>query len=153
VSRRRPKRWAIAAACALAIASAWQVATGIAAAARAPDLPPELVGVWHKNMTQADWDRIGVSRSVGVHTIVIGKSGDVIAYQPGPYRPGCSACNQDFQTTIKTTGGRLTLGSVPVCSFEGVYRWTVSGRTLILEPIRDKACVVRETFFSGHWKR
>src|SRR5262245_42925377 len=137
----------------MAIASICQVATEAAAATRAADVPAKLVGVWHKNMTQAEWDRIGVSRSVGVYTIVIRKSGDVIVYKPGAYRPGCSACIQDFQATIKTTGARLTLGSVPVCSFKGLYKWTVSGRTLILEPIRDKACVVRETFFGGHWKR
>ena len=153
MSKRRPRQWAVAAACGLAIASAWQVATEATAATRALDVPAKLVGVWHKNMTQAKWDRIGVSRSVGVYTIVIGKSGEVIVYQPGTYRPGCSACPQDFQTTIKTTGARLTLGGVPVCSFKGVYRWTVSGRTLILEPIADTACVVRETFFGGRWKR
>jgi hypothetical protein len=62
-------------------------------------------------------------------------------------------CTPDFQTTIKTTGARLTLGSVPACSLPGVYRWTVSARMLILKPIADKSCQVRETFFGGHWKR
>jgi hypothetical protein len=41
------------------------------------------------------------------------------------------------------------LGSVPVCSFEGTYGWAISGRTLTLEPIADKKCPVRETFFGA----
>lgn len=105
VSKRRSTEWAIAAACAL-IASACRVATEAAAATRAVDVPARLVGAWHKNMMQAEWSRIGVSRAVGVFTIVIGKSGDVIVYLPGMYRPGCSVCTPDFQTTIKTAGAR-----------------------------------------------
>ena len=81
------------------------------------------------------------------------KPGDVIVYLPGTYRSGCSSCPPDFETTITMAGARLALGSVPVCSFKGVYGWTVSGRTLILKPIADKRCQVRETFFGGRWKR
>jgi hypothetical protein len=151
VSGRRSTHWAIAAAFAAAIAC--PVATGAAATTRAVGVPAKLVGAWHKNMTQAQWDRIGVSRTVGVFSIVIKKTGDVIVYLPGTYRPGCSSCTPDFETTVTTAGARLTLGSVPVCSFKGVYGWTVSGRTLILKPIADKRCQVRETFFGGRWNR
>jgi hypothetical protein len=151
MSWRRSTRWAIAAAFALAIAC--PVVTEAATTTRAADVPAKLDGVWHKNMTQADWDRIGVSRAVGIFTIVIKKTGDVIVYLPGTYRSGCSSCPPDFETTITTAGARLALGSVPVCSFKGVYGWTVSGRTLILKPIADKRCQVRETFFGGRWKR
>jgi hypothetical protein len=99
------------------------------------------------------WDRVGVSRPVGVFTIVIKRTGGVIVYLPGTYRTGCNSCSPDFATAITTAGARLMLGSVPVCSFKGAYGWSVSGRTLMLEPIADKKCPVRETFFGGRWKR
>jgi hypothetical protein len=83
---------------------------------------------------------------------VVKKSAAVTVYLPGEYRPGCSFC-QDFTTTFRTTGARLTLGGVPVCSFKGVYNWHLAGRTLIVKPVADKKCVVRETFFGGRWRR
>lgn len=104
-------------------------------------------------MTKAEWDRVGVSRDIGVFTIVVKRTGNVIVYLPGTYRPGCNSCTQDFETTIMTAGARLMLGSVPVCSFKGTYAWSVAGKTLTLKPIADKNCPVRETFFGGRWKR
>jgi hypothetical protein len=142
---------AIAVAFALAVAG--PVVIGGAATTQTAPLPAKLVGVWHKNMTKAEWDRVGVSRAVGVFTMVIKRSGRVIVYLPRTYRPGWSLCTPDFETIIATAGGRLMLGSVPVCSFKAAYAWTVSGRTLILKPIADKKCPVRETFFGGGWKR
>ena len=35
----------------------------------------------------------------------------------------------------------------------GVYSWRFAGRTLIVTPVADKKCVVRETLFGGRWKR
>ena len=84
---------------------------------------------------------------------MVKKTGAVIVYLPGGYRRGCGSCTPDFETTVTTAGARLTLGSVPVCSFKGVYSWVLSGRTLIVKPIADKRCQVRETFFGGRWKR
>ena len=141
---------AIVAAFALLVAS--PVAIG-GAATQTAQVQAKLVGVWHKNMTKAEWDRVGVSRNVGVFTIVIKRTGNVIVYLPGAYHPGCKSCTEDFETTITTAGAHLMLGSVPVCSFKGAYAWTVSGRTLILKPTADKKCPVRETFFGGRWKR
>lgn len=140
---RRCTQWAMAAAFALAVAC--PVATGGAATTRTAGVPAKLVGVWHKKLTQAEWDRVGASPPVGVYTVVIKKTGDVIVYLPGG--------TYDFTTTITTVGARLTLGNVPRCSFKGVYRWSASGRTLILEPTADKSCPIRETFFGGRWKR
>ena len=142
---------AIAAAFALLVAG--PVGIGGAATTQTAHVQAKLVGVWHKNMTKAEWDRVGVSRNVGVFTIVIKRTGNVIVYLPGTYRPGCKSCTEDFETTVTTAGARLMLGGVPVCSFKGAYAWTVSGRTLILKPIADKKCPVRETFFGGRWKR
>jgi hypothetical protein len=147
---RTCRQWAMAAAFVLVVA--WPVATG-GAATRAAVVPAKLLGVWHKKMTQAEWDRVGVYRAVGVYTAVIKKTGNVIIYLPGGYRSGCRSCTPDFATTITTDGARLTLGSVPVCSFKGTYSWIVSGRTLILKPLADQKCQVRETFFGGRWKR
>jgi hypothetical protein len=138
---------------AFVLAVACPVAIGCGATTRTADVPAKLIGVWHKNLTQAEWDRLGVSRPVGVFAVVIKKTGDVIVYLPGGYRPGCSFCTPDFATTITTAGARLTLGSVPACSFRGAYRWIASGRTLILKPIADRRCRIRETFFGGRWMR
>jgi hypothetical protein len=148
---RRCAQWAMVAAFALTVA--WPVATGGAATARTAGVPAKLLGVWHKKMTKAEWDRVGVSRGVGVYTFVVKKNGVLVVYLPGEYRRGCISCTPDFETTVTTARARLTLGSVPVCSFKGVYSWVFSGRTLIVKPISDKRCKVRETFFGGRWKR
>jgi hypothetical protein len=137
---------------AFALALTWPVATGGAATSRTGALPTKLLGVWHKTMSKAEWERAGVTRDVGVYVFVVKKTGLITIYKPGAYLPTCGAC-QDFTTTFTTTGSRLTLGSVPVCSFKGIYSWRLAGRTLIVAPVADKRCVVRETFFGGRWKR
>jgi hypothetical protein len=138
---------------AFALAVAWPAATSGAATTRAAVVPVKLLGVWHKAMTKAEWDRAGVTRDVGVYTFVVKKTGTVTIYRPGDYRPGCTTCSEDFTTTFRPVGSRLTLGSVPVCSFAGTYSWQLAGRTLIVTPVADKRCVVRATFFGGRWKR
>ena len=148
---RRCIRSAIVAAFALAM-MAWPVATGGAATSRTRAVPTKVLGVWHKTMTKAEWERAGVTRDVGLWVFVVKKNGFITIYRPGGYLPGCGGC-QDFTTSLTTTGGRLTLGSVPVCSFKGVYSWRLAGRTLIVTPVADKRCVVRETLFCGRWKR
>ncbi len=99
----------------------------------------------HHSAPQAEWDKIGASPPVGIYRIVIKKTGNVIVYLPDH--------SQDFVTTMKTAGSRVTLGYVPRCSSKALYRWRVSGRTLTLAPLADKACQIRETFFGGRWKR
>jgi hypothetical protein len=147
---RRCTRWAIVAAVALSMAS--PVATGDAETSRTGAVPRKLLGIWHKTMTKAEWERAGVTRDVGVYVFVVKKTGLITIYRPGAYLPTCGAC-QDFTTTFTTTGGRLTLGSVPVCSFKGVYSWRLAGRALIVTPVADKRCVVRAAFFGGRWQR
>jgi hypothetical protein len=152
VFARRCTRWAIVAAFALAMV--WPLATGGAATTRTGTVPAKLLGVWHKKMTKAEWDRAGVYRDVGVYTFVVKKTGTVTVYRPGDYRTSCgSSCSEDFTTTFRPTSGRLTLGSVPVCSFKGVYSWHLLGRTLIVRPLADTRCLVRATFFGGRWTR
>jgi hypothetical protein len=151
VSRRKFAGRGIAAAFVLAIVV--PAAAGDAPTISAASVPAKLAGTWHKNMTKADWDRVAVARDAGVYTIVIKKTGGVIVYLPGGYRPGCTSCNPDFETDIITVGARLKLGNVPVCSFKGTYGWAIYGRTLTLKPIADKECPVREAFFGGRWKR
>jgi hypothetical protein len=149
---RRCTPWAIVAAFALAMA--WPLATGGAATTRTGAVPARLLGVWHKTMTKAEWDRAGVYREVGVYTFVVKKTGFVTVYLPGDYRTSCSSsCIEDFTTALRPTGDRLTLGSVPVCSFRGVYSWHLAGRTLVVRPVADAKCVVRATLFGGRWKR
>jgi hypothetical protein len=133
---------------------AWPVATGDAATARTAAVPAKLLGVWHKTMTKAEWDRAGVYREAGVYTFVIKKTDAVTVYRPGDYRTSCgNSCSEDFTTTFRPSDGRLRLGPVPVCSFEGIYSWRLAGRTLIVTPASDTRCVVRATFFGGRWKR
>ena len=148
---RRCIRWTIVSAFALAMA--WPIATTSAATKRTAAVPAKLVGVWHKTMTRAEWERARVYRDVGVYTFVIKRSGAVTVYKPGDYRTGCGSSCSDFTTTFRPNGGRLTLGSVPVCSFEGVYKWHLTGSTLVVTPVADTRCVVRATFFGGRWKR
>jgi hypothetical protein len=105
-------------------------------------------------MTQAAWSRVGVSRTAGVYNLEIKKTGVVVVYVPGAYRPGCTARTMDFATTITATGAaRQALGPVPVCGFTGAYRWALSARTLVLSAIADQRCRVREAFFGGRWVR
>jgi hypothetical protein len=148
---RRCTRWTIVAA--FAIAMAWPVATGGADTNRTAAVPTKLLGVWHKTMTRAEWERAGVYRDVGVYTFVIKKTGAVTVYKPGEYRTSCGSSCSDFTTTFRLNGGRLTLGSVPVCSFQGVYSWPLHASTLIVRQVAATRCVVRETFFGGRWKR
>jgi hypothetical protein len=128
-------------------------ATAGASTIRAEKVPTKLLGVWHKTMTNAQWQRAGVVRDVGVYTFVVKKAGTITIYKPGAYHPGCTSFCEDFTTTFKPTAGRLTLGSVPVCSFKGTYSWHLTGRTLAVTPVADKKCIVRATFFGGNWKR
>jgi hypothetical protein len=149
---RRSTRWALAAV--LALAMAWPVAMGGAATLQTGAVPAKLLGVWHKTMNRVEWQRAGVYRDVGVYTFVIKRTGAVTVYKPGEYRTSCgSSCSEDFTTTFRPNGGRLTLGSVPVCSFKGLYSWHLTGSTLIVRPVADTRCVVRATFFGGRWKR
>jgi len=148
---RRCRQWSLVAT--FVVALTCSAATGGAATTRTGHVPVKLLGVWHKTMTKAQWKRAGVTRAAGVYTFLVKKAGAVTIYRPGDYRPGCSACAEDFTTTFMPNGDRLTLGSVPVCSFKGVYSWHLSGRTLIVTPVADKRCVVRATFFGGRWKR
>ena len=149
---RRCTCWAIVAAFALAMV--WPVATGAAATTRTATVPAKLLGVWHKTMTAAEWNRAGVYRDPGVYTFVIKKTGAVTVYKPGDYRTSCgTSCSEDFTTTFRPSGGRLRLGPVPVCSFGGMYGWRLAGRTLIVTPVADTRCVVRATFFGGRWQR
>ena len=147
----RCTRWAIVAVFALAMA--WPVATGGAATIQTGAVPPKLLGVWHKTMTRAQWQRAGVyPRRRRLH--IRGQEDRGRHHlQAGRLSNGVQRLYEDFTTTFRPNGGRLTLGSVPVCSFKGVYSWHLTGRTLIVTPVADKRCVVRETFFGGRWKR
>lgn len=137
---------------AVAFALTGPAVTGAASSIPTGGVPADLLGVWHKTMTAAQWERAGVARDAGVYTFVVKKAGTVTIYKPGAYQPGCGAC-ADFTTAFSTNAGRLTLGSVPVCSFKGVYSWRLAGRSLVLTPVADKRCVVRATFLGGRWKR
>jgi hypothetical protein len=137
----------------VAVAMAWPVATGGAAVNRRAAVPVDLLGVWHKTMTAAEWKRAGIYTDVGVWTFVIKKSGTVTIYKPGQYLASCGSRCSDFTTTFRPSGSRLTLGSIPVYSFNGVYSWLLTGSTLVVRPVADTKCLVRRIFLGGRWKR
>ncbi len=146
------RRWAVLVTVAMVV----PVASGIAAATRASAVPAKLVGVWSRNVTQANWNKYGQGRAgfpVGVWSIVIKKNGDVEFYVPGSYVTGCKACVPDVVTDFTIRATSLTVGPVPVCSTKGIYSWKVSGRLLTLRAIADKKCGAREALLSGLWKR
>ena len=140
-------------AAAFVVALASPVASGGAAENRSTAVPAKLLGVWHKAMTREEWRRAGVFRDAGVYTFVVKKAGTVTVYKPGEYTTSCGSSCSDFTTTFRPSGRHLTLGSVPVCSFKGVYRWLLTGSTLVVTPVADGRCVVRATFFGGRWQR
>jgi hypothetical protein len=143
----------VALVAAIALSATWSLGTEAAATVPGSSVPAKLVGVWHKQLTKAQWDRVGASRAGGVYTAVVRKNGTVIVYLPGEYRAGCRSCAPDFRTTFRTAGARLTLGNVPACSFKGAYTWRTAGRTLVLTAVADNLCPIREAFFGGRWKR
>jgi hypothetical protein len=136
-----------------AVAMAGPVATGGGAMNRTAAVPADLLGVWHKTMTSAEWKRAGIHTDVGVWTFVVKKSGTVTIYKPGQYLASCGSPCSDFATAFRPSGNRLTLGPVPVCSFKGVYSWLLTGSTLVVKPVADTQCLVRRIFLGGRWKR
>ena len=113
-------------------------ASGIAATTESNGVPQKLVGRWvrdAKATTFPSW------------SMLIKKSGAVAFYQPG-------SSYVDFTTTFNATvGGRLNVGTVPICSTKAVYRWKVSGRLLTITKVSDKKCPDRVKLYSGVWKR
>ena len=76
-----------------------------------------------------------------------------MAARAGQYSTACGIGCSDVTTTFRPSGARLTLGSVPVCSFKGVYSWRLSGTGLVVKPVADTRCDVRAIFFGGRWTR
>jgi hypothetical protein len=120
-------------------------ASGVAAVTKADRVPPQLVGCWKRHV-----GALPVGTSAGVWEIEIGKGGRLDAYTPGSR---CSAAAGDFSATVSAAGARFTIGAVPVCATKGVYTWKVSGNSLTLRTLADKACAARVGLFAGVWKK
>ena len=141
------KRWRKAAWWCLAIFVA--VAAGLIPVARATDtegnsVPNNLVGRWTRTVTAADWKRAGatgfVTSFVGPYTMTVKTNGKVRII--------------DFTATFSPlSGGRLSMGGVPVCyPKKGLYRWKVANRKLTLTKLKD-TCAAEVGLFSGVWSR
>ena len=141
------KRWRKAAWWCLAIFVA--VAAGLIPVARATDtegnsVPNNLVGRWTRTVTAADWKRAGatgfVTSFVGPYTMTVKTNGKVRII--------------DFTATFSPrSGGRLSMGGVPVCyPKKGLYRWKVANRKLTLTKLKD-SCAAEVGLFSGVWTR
>src|SRR5712691_6492506 len=117
----------------LVVAVVVPVAIGTAAVTQTSAVPAKLVGRWSRSAkatTFASW------------SMVIKKSGAVAFYQPG-------STYVDFTTTFNATaGGRLNVGTVPICSTKAVYRWKVSGKLLTITKVSDKQCPDRVSLYS-----
>jgi hypothetical protein len=103
---RRRTHWPLAAALALALASS--AATGGAATTRTGRVPVKLLGVWHKTMTKAQWERAGVTREVGVYTFLVKKAGAVTIYRPGDY-PDRADAHRRARSRQEVRGSRNVL--------------------------------------------
>lgn len=153
---RRKAAWRCS-ALVLAVSLIVPVTSGIAAATEASAFPAKLVGGWSRNVTQANWDKYGLSGPgvvVGVWTMRIKKGGGVDFYAPGGFFPNCKTCLPDFTERFSVAGARLTVsaGAIQLCPRRAVYGWKLSGRALTLKVIADK-CNFRKAVFNGIWKR
>jgi hypothetical protein len=148
ISGRRGVGWILASVLTAGLAA--PVGVGLAAN-KASVVPAKLVGCWQRNVTSANYERVGIAGfPTGVWSMTIKKSGSVALFTPGS---GCVGSFADFTTRLSVTAGRLTFGSVPVCTSKGVYSWKVLGKSLTLHAVADKECAPRIGLFTGVWKR
>ena len=120
-------------------------ASGVAAATKANRVPQQLVGCWKRHV-----GRLPVGTPPGVWQIEISKAGRLDAYTPGTR---CGPAAGDFTASVSAVAKRLTIGPVPVCATKGAYGWKVSGTSLTLRALADKACPARLGLFVGIWKK
>jgi hypothetical protein len=115
------------------------VPSGIGATMASDGVSPKLVGRWSRNVHATTFPS-------GVWSMAIKKSGAVAFYQP-------MNSSVDFTTSFKTTdGGKVSVGTVPICPTTAVYRWKVSGARLTITKVSD-TCSDRVRLYSGVWKR
>jgi hypothetical protein len=118
---------------------------GVAAATKASRVPQQLVGCWKRHV-----GALPVGTPPGFWQIEISKAGRLDAYTPGTR---CGPAAGDFTASVSAVAKRLTIGSVPVCATRGVYSWKVSGNSLTLRALADRACSARVGLFVGIWKK
>jgi hypothetical protein len=104
----------------------------------------ELVGMWSRNVTDADRRRAeGFGISAGVWKMKIAESGRVEFY--------ATSGALFLSGSIKASSQRVTFNAG--CQPGGVYRWNTSGRTLTLAKVKDEACGDRVAVLVGTWKQ
>jgi hypothetical protein len=141
MGRRRAAWWCLAIVVAVAAGS---IPVASATDTEASAVPNTLVGRWTRTVTAADWKRAGatgfVTSFVGPYTMAVKSNGKVRII--------------DFTATFAPlSGGRLSMGGVPVCyPKKGLYRWKVAGRKLTLTKLKD-SCAAEVGLFSGVWTR
>jgi hypothetical protein len=124
-----------------AIAAIVLLQGGLASAStQAP--PKALVGCWHRHAPA-----LPVGTAAGVWLMRI-KGGQLSAFTPG--MTSCSV-SPDFTGTLSVTGGRVTIGPLPVCPTKGIYSWKIGKKSLTLKAISD-TCAARKLLFTGVWK-
>jgi hypothetical protein len=145
-SHRNRAGWAVAVV--LAAAAIVPVTGGLAAGTKASSVPQKLVGCWHRHVGV-----LPTGTSAGVWFVAIKKRGPLAAFVPGA--TGCSGF-ADWTAALSVTANRLTIGptSNAICTSKGTYGWKLSGNSLTLRPVADKACGgIRAQLFTGVWKR
>lgn len=139
--------WAVAIV--LAAAAIVPVAGGLAAATKQHAVPQGLVGCWHRHVPA-----LPTGVPAGVWLIAIKRRGPLGAFLPGS--TSCTASYSDFTAPLSVVANRLTIGptSNAICPSNGVYRWKLSGNSLTLAAVADKACGgIRVELFVGVWRR
>lgn len=141
----------IAAAALLLMAALGSIATtarsqpAATAVTNAHPMPKQLVGCWQRHV-----GALPVGTAPGIWEIEVSKTGRLDAYTPGS---SCGPAAGDFTASVSVAANRFTIGAVPVCASKGVYSWRVSGRSLTLRALADKACPARLGLFAGIWKK
>lgn len=145
-SHRNRIVWAVALV--LAAAAIVPVERGLAATTKQHVVPHGLVGCWHRHVPA-----LPTGVPAGVWLIAIKRRGPLAAFLPGATSCGASA---DWTAPLSVVANRLTIGptSNSLCPSNGVYRWKLSGNSLTLAAVADKACGgIRLELFVGVWKR
>ena len=115
------------------------VPSGIGATTTSGGVSPKLVGRWSHNVHATTFPS-------GVWSMAIKKSGAAAFYQP-------MNNSVDFTTSFKTSaGGKLSVGTVPICPTTAVYHWKLSRARLTITKVSD-TCQDRVRLYSGVWKR
>ena len=110
-------------------------------------MPARLVGAWGKTLTAAAWKRNSVDyEPAGRFAIVIANPGLTSIFLP----PGRTSANPLTTMHVAVSGATVTFGATAdgFCPGNGIYRWSLSGRTLRFTVVKE-GCTARRVLISA----